>query len=92
MLAQDMTITREAFLRGLPVALDGAPFVVAGDAIRPVDPRQRWRIVLAAMPPLRLGLLSLPRQHVEIHTVGFSDATRRRFVERFELAFRRAGG
>ena len=91
-LAQDMTIAREAFLRALPAAVGHAPFTIEGNEIRPVDPTQRWRVVATPLPDLRLGLIVLPRQHVEIHLAGYDDVRRRAFLDRFELYYRRAGG
>jgi len=91
-LAQDMTISREAFLRSLAVAVEHTAFDCADRVIRPRDPAARWRIVIAPLDDLALGALSLPRQRVEIYLRDCSDDEQRRFLERFELAFRRAGG
>ncbi len=91
-LAQDMTISRASFLRALPAAVDHAPFTIEGAQIRPVDPQLGWRIVVTPLPELRLGLIVLPRQRVEIHFSGFDEARARSFLDRFELYFRRAGG
>ena len=90
-LVQDMTISREAFLRSLTAALDGAAYCLDGEVIRPVD-AEGWRIVLAPIADLALGALSMPRQHVEIYFAGYSGEQKERFLQRFELAFRRAGG
>jgi hypothetical protein len=87
---QDMSISRAAFLRSLPAAVGHAEFRVEGGEIVPVDPVRKWRIVIAALPELRLGMIALPRQRVQIFLGAGEDA--RRFLERFELAFRRAGG
>ena len=91
-LAQDMTISREAFLRSLPGAVAGAAFDVVGNDILPVEPAQGWRIVLDPLPDLRLGAIRLPRQRAAIFLTGHDAAATRRFLDRFELYFRRAGG
>ncbi len=91
-LAQDMTISRESFLRALPAAVDHAPFAIEGAEIRPVDAGLGWRIVVTPLPELPSGLIVLPRHRVEIHLNGFDQARTRAFLQRFELYFRRAGG
>ncbi len=91
-LVQDMTISRDEFVRSLRGAVAGAEFTVEGGDIRPVDAGQRWRIALEALPDLGLGSIRLPRQRVEIHLAGCDASATRRFLERFELYFRRGGG
>ena len=87
-----MTISRDEFLRILPGAVGGADHQV-GDAL--VEGRARecgWRIELAPMPELRIGLLALARHRVTIAFKGCSEADRAAFLARFELHFRRGGG
>ncbi len=91
-LAQDMTISRDAFLHSLPAAVDQVPFAVDGADIHPLDARQKWRIVIAALDDLRIGMIALPRHRVEIFLTGCGADETRRFLARFELYFRRAGG
>jgi hypothetical protein len=91
-LAQDMTIARDEFLRSLPGAVDHAAFRIDGDEIRPVDPDRKWRIVVAALTDLNIGMITLPRHHVEIFLTDCGVEETRRFLARFELYFRRAGG
>lgn len=91
-LAQDMTISRDAFLRSLPAAVGQAQFRVDAGEIRPLDPDQKWRIVIAALSDFRIGMITLPRHHVEIFLTDCGADATRRFLERFELHFRRAGG
>jgi hypothetical protein len=88
----DMTISRGAFLRSLPAAVGHEPFEVAGDAIRHRAAERSWRITLAPLPDLTLGLLALPRHRVSIHVEGYGEAETRGLLDRFELYFRRAGG
>jgi hypothetical protein len=91
-LSQEMTISREDFLRLLPGAVEDAHFRVDGDQIRPVDAERHWRIVLSLLDDLRLGAIRLPRHRVEIHLTGDDADEHHRFVARFELHYRRAGG
>jgi hypothetical protein len=91
-LCQDMTISRDAFLRGLPAAVDHAAFRVEDGEIGSLDPRRPWRIVLEPLADLRLGMIVLPRQRVRIFLTGYDGDATRRFLERFELYYRRAGG
>ena len=92
MLAQDMTITRDAFLRCLPAAVDQVEFRVGDGDIRPLDPAGGWRIRLTELSELRIGLIRLARHRVEIFLAGHDEAATRRFVDRFELYYRRGGG
>ena len=91
-LSQEMTITREAFLRSLPAAVGNVPFGTGDREIRSLDPGRPWRIVLTELPLLEIGLIRLARQRVEIFLTGYDEAGRKGFLERFELYFRRAGG
>ena len=91
-LAQDMTISRDAFLRSLPSAVGNAAFRIVAGEIRPLDPGEKWRIVIAPLADLRIGMLALPRQHVEIFLADFDADETEHFLARFELYFRRAGG
>lgn len=87
---QEMSISRAEFLRSLPAAVGHAEFRVEGDEIVSLDPGRKWRIVIASLPELRIGAIALPRQRVQIFLGPAEDASR--FLERFELGFRRAGG
>ena len=91
-LAQDMTITRDEFLRSLPAAVDHAEFRIDGNEIRPLDPDRKWRIVINALADLSIGMIRLPRHHVEIFLTDCGVEETRRFLARFELYFRRGGG
>jgi hypothetical protein len=91
-LCQDMTITRDGFLRSLPAAVAQVAFAADGSDIRSLDPAHAWRIALTPLPELRIALIRLGRYRVEIFLTGYDDARTRRFLERFELYFRRAGG
>jgi hypothetical protein len=91
-LSQEMTISRADFLRCLPAAVDDAPFRVDGDAIHALDAHRRWRIVLLPLRDLAIGAIVLPRLRMDLFLAGFDAAETTRFLARFELYFRRAGG
>lgn len=91
-LRQDMTITRDDLLRRLPAVVGHVPFAVAAADIRGREAGRAWRISVVALPDLRLGTLRLSRQRVSIFLTGYDAAATRRFLERFELHFRRGGG
>jgi hypothetical protein len=87
---QDMTISRDAFLRSLSAAVGHAEFRVEGGEIAPLEPGRKWRIVIVPLSDLSIGMITLPRHRVQIFLGEGEDE--RRFLERFELGFRRAGG
>lgn len=90
-VTREMSISREEFLRLLSVAS-------CASAIHETD--GGWRLARAegsvavrfeALPPLAIGSLALPRARV---TLEFPPAAAwaARFVERFDLYYRRGGG
>jgi hypothetical protein len=87
-----MTISRDAFLRSLPGAVGHVAFDACGPDIRFADRGRGWRIALVALPDLEIGMIRLPRQRVEIFLTGYDEDAARRFIDRFELYFRRGGG
>ena len=56
------------------------------------DPGLAWRVEAIERPPRRLGLLAMPVLQVTLEVDGGPKAAIDRFVERFLLAFQRAGG
>jgi hypothetical protein len=91
-LRQEMTIARDEFVRLLPAAVDQADLCVDGNEIRPCGGDRAWRIVLCALDDLCVGALRLPRHRVEIFLRDADPGARDRFLARFELHYRRAGG
>lgn len=75
----EMGITRAEFDRLLPVAVAEARGL-------------RWRIEATEGEPRRVGAISMPVLHVVLEIDGGPGAAVDRFVERFLLAFQRAGG
>jgi len=91
-LCQEMSISRAAFLRCLPAAVDGVAFSDAGTDISYCEGGKGWRIAVTPLSDLVLGAIRLPRQRVEIFLTGYDATATRRFLDRFELYFRRGGG
>ena len=92
MLQQDMTISREAFLRNLPGAVAHVPFRAEGDEFVHEDAARGWRIRCRRLPDRTIASLVLERHAVEIFLRGYDALTERSFLDRFELHFRRGGG
>ncbi|MDH4335614.1 MAG: hypothetical protein OEW24_10265 [Chloroflexota bacterium] len=91
-LEQEMSISREEFLRVLPAAVAPDRFSIDGGEVRRQGEDRSWRMVLRALADRRLGQLRLPRLQVQIYLSGYSRADSDSFLGRFELYFRRAGG
>jgi hypothetical protein len=91
-LRQDMTISREAFVRNLPGAVGHATYREQGDEFVHGDATRGWRIRCCRLPDRRIASLVLERHAVEIHLRGYDAAGERAFLDRFELHFRRGGG
>lgn len=88
----DMALTREDFLRLLPVAVGGAAFRVAGEEIASAGGAPAWRIRLEPRPPRAFGPVGIPVLAVAVTIENASDAQAAAFVDRFLLGFQRAGG
>jgi hypothetical protein len=92
-----MTISRDDFLRTLPAAIglgtdERSAIGIAKDEVFHRMPGRSWRITLTPLPTLLLGRLALPRHRVRILLAGYTEPEAQRFLERFELHFRRGGG
>ena len=87
----EMGITRADFLRLLPAAVAHAPFRIEGDEIHG-DGALSWRIKLRKLPERRIALVALPVLEVELLIDAPSGTEAQAFVDRFLLAFQRAGG
>lgn len=87
-----MTTTRADFRRLLPAAVNHVALVEEGDAFIHRDGARGWRIHLAPLPQLQIGLIRLERQRVEFEFTGYSASEVDDFMARFERYFRRGGG
>jgi hypothetical protein len=91
-LRQDMTISRDEFLRNLPGAVAHAPYRSQGDEFVHEEASRGWRIRLARLPDRAIASLVLERHAVEVYLRGYDATSARIFLDRFELHFRRGGG
>jgi hypothetical protein len=89
---QEMSISREEFLRVLPAAVAPDQYSVDGEEVRRQPASRSWRIVLGALPDRGVGRLQLPRLKVQIFLCGYSLPDTDSFLARFDLYFRRGGG
>lgn len=87
-----MTITQAEFLRLLPAAVAGAPFVSSGGVIDHGDASRGWRIALTPLPDLTHGLVRLERQRAVFSFRGYANEEIAAFFRRFDLYFARGGG
>jgi hypothetical protein len=88
----DMALTREDFLRLLPVAVGGSAFSVQGGEIASAGSGPAWRIRLEPRPGRAFGPVRIPVLAVSLTMEGATEAQARAFVDRFLLGFQRAGG
>jgi hypothetical protein len=88
----DMALTREDFLRLLPVAVGGAAFRVQGGRIDSLGCDPAWRIRLEPGSGRAFGPVRIPVLAVALTIEGATDAQAAAFVDRFLLGYQRAGG
>lgn len=88
----DMTTTRAEFRRLLPAAVNHVPYIEEEDAFVHRDGARGWRIGIAPLPQLQIGLIRLERHQVDFRFEGYSAAEIDDFMARFERYFRRGGG
>jgi hypothetical protein len=88
----DMALTREDFLRLLPVAVGGAPFRVQGGQVDSLGGDPAWRIRLEPRAGRPFGPVRIPVLAVALTIEGATDAQAAAFVDRFLLGYQRAGG
>lgn len=88
----DMTTTRADFRRLLPAAVDHVPFIEEDGAFVHREGKRGWRIGLASLPKLEIGLIRLERHRVDFDFDGYSPKEIDGFMARFEMYFRRGGG
>jgi len=88
----EMTITRADFRRLLPAAVGHVAFAEEDGAYTYSEDARSWRIGVAPLPLLRLGLIRLERHQIDFAFSGYSAPEIEDFMARFELYFRRGGG
>ena len=88
----DMALTREEFLRLLPVAVGDSAFRVQGGEIDCAGGEPAWRIRLEPRAGRAFGPVRIPVLAVALVIEGATQAQATAFVDRFLLGFQRAGG
>lgn len=93
LVSLEMGYTHEEFKRTLEFFMDGQPYTVSGTQVNIPGPGRNVCISLGPQNERRIGpTIRLPKTPVEIVFSGFSEADRKRFMQRFEMIFRRGGG
>lgn len=88
----DMTTTRADFRRLLPAAVNHVHYIEEDGAFVHREGARGWRIDLAPLPRLEIGLVRLERHRAGFEFTGYSPGEIADFMERFEKYFRRGGG
>lgn len=89
----DMGYTHKEFMRTLEFFMDGQPYSVSGSQVNIPSPGRNVCISLGPQKERRIGpTIRLPSTPVKIVFSGFSEADRKRFMERFKMIFRKGGG
>ena len=89
---REMGLTREEFYKSLPQAIAHHEFTVTNGVVRIEFGNRAVTIELGQERTRSIALLKLPYIEVSFTFVGFSVQERERFMERFNLYFRRGGG
>ncbi len=87
-----MTISQSEFLRLLPAAVAGVPFIAEDRVFTHGDADRGWRIALTPLPDLVHGLIRLTRQRAVFAFKSYSAGEITAFFQRFDLYFARGGG
>jgi len=87
-----MSISREEFLRLLPVAVGRSPFTEEAGVFSGRDGSRCWQVRLRPIANQRLGSVVLPRHRLDITFEGYSDQEAETFLVRFHRGFQRGGG
>ena len=89
----EMGYTHDDFIRTVGIFMDGRPYSVSGSRIVIPGADRRVDISLGAQGVRKIGpIIKLPKTPVEIVFSGYAEEDRKRFMERFEMIFRRGGG
>ena len=88
----EMSISREEFLRLLPVAMGRSPITEEAGVFIGSDGSRRWLVGFRPIADHRLGSVILPRHRIEITFEGYSDQAVIAFLARFHRGFQRGGG
>lgn len=89
---REMGLTREEFFKSLPQAIDHREFTVTNGVVRIEFDNRAVTIELGEERTRSIALLKLPYMEVSFTFLDFTVQERDRFMERFNLYFRRGGG
>jgi hypothetical protein len=89
---REMGLTREEFFKSLPQAIAHREFTVTNGVVRIEFENRAVTIELGQERMRSIALLTLPYMEVRFTFLDFSVQERERFMERFNLYFRRGGG
>ena len=89
---REMSCTEAEWLRWLPAALGEHAWQASAASARVQLPPGDLQISWAAMDPLRIAMVSLPRLRVHFRFSGLNTAQRCTFMRRFDLYMQRGGG
>ncbi len=91
--SREMGYTHQEFLRTLETFMGDAPYTVAELEIEIPGNGRSVRMMLANQQERKIGpTMKLTFTPVEFVFVGYPEADRKSFLERFELIFRKGGG
>lgn len=88
----EMTLTRAEFLRLLPFAVGPLDLHDQAECIDGRTDDVQWSLRLVERPERRIAGLTLPMLDVTLECAAVDGERIKRFVDRFLLAYRRAGG
>lgn len=92
-VVMEMGYSHEDFIRTLAIFLGNQPFSISGHHIMIPREDRQVEISLGQQGERRIGpTIRLPRTPVEIVFSGYAEEERKRFMDRFEMIFRRGGG
>ena len=89
---RELGVSEQEFFRMLPPAIENRPFVRDGRTVRLEVDGHTVTFELGPEQTRRLGMLELPYMEVTFGFGGLPPEARARFMERFQLYFRRGGG
>ena len=89
---REMGLTHEEFFRELPAALGHRSFVAEAGRVSVNLERGSLVISLGSEQTRRIAALCLPYTVVDFAFEGVGAIERERFMQRFDLSFRRGGG
>ena len=91
-VVKEMGISHREFFRTLPRAMDGFDYGVADGVVRVRAGDKLALIQLGPETVRSIASMRLPATRIEFTFSGYTDAEARKFLDHFDLHFRRGGG